>query len=193
MTKSISKSLTLILKFLNEWDMPVGSYLNEGLSQSEIEECFQAIDLKATDELIELFQYKNGTKVSEGTSLDDIQLIPGFHFLSLQHAIKDYLIFIEDEQWNPLWFPVFANGGGDFYAVDLSDSDGHSAPILGFIMGESEQEIEYESLSAMLRTFSECVEAGIVFKSPNGFLEMDDSRLAEVAARLNPFVDFWKN
>ena len=74
MTKNISKSLTLILKFLNEWDMPVGSYLNEGLSQSEIEECFQAIDLKATDELIELFQYKNGTKVSEGTSLDDIQL-----------------------------------------------------------------------------------------------------------------------
>ena len=189
--QDISHSLNLILKFLKKWELPVCQLLNEGLTKSEIEKSFQQTELKLIAELIDLYIWRNGTDISEGTLLDDIQLIPGFHFLSLQHAIKNYLVFKEDERWNRSWFPVFANGGGDFYAVDLSHANNNSAPIIGFIIGELEQVVEYESLSTMLMTFSECFRSNVIFKTPEGFLEMDDSKLAKIARQFNPNIDFW--
>jgi len=193
MNNKVSDFLNVILSFLQNWHFPVCNLFNAGLSEEEIERSFKRAGLEPTKELVELYKWRNGTPVEEGTMLDDVQIIPGYHFLSLKDAISSYLAMKDDNRWNPSWFPVFANGGGDFYAVDLSQSDGESAPIVGFILGEIEQEIEYQSLTTMLLTFSECFEKGVVFKTEDGYLEMDDDQQAEIAMRNNPEVEFWRS
>lgn len=191
MKNRVTYYLDLILSILRSWNLPVGNLLNDGLSEIEILRSFKNAGLKPTRELIELYQWRNGSPVEEGTVLDDVQIIPGYHLLSLNDAIKSYLAMKDDSRWNPLWFPIFANGGGDFYAADLSKSDGNSSPIIGFILGESEQEVEYQDFNTMMITFSECFEKGIVYKTEEGYLEMDDDHQAEVAMKNNPEVEYW--
>lgn len=193
MKNKMSDFLNVILGFLKSWHLPVGNLLNAGLSIEKIEGSFKKIGLEPTSELIQLYQWRNGTTVEKGTMLDNVQIIPGYHFLSLTDAINSYLAMKDDNRWNPSWFPFFANGGGDFYAVDLSQSDGYSAPIIGYILGEDEQEVEYQNLTTMLLTFSECFEKGVVFKAEEGYLEMDDERQSEIATKNNPEVAFWRN
>ena len=193
MKTKISELLNTILTFLLKWQFPVCRLLNDALGEAEIKRLFESAGLTPTKELLELYQWKNGTKVTQGTMLDDIQIIPGFHFLSLQDSVSNYLAMKNDKQWSPSWFPVFANGGGDFYAIDLSKSDGDKAPIIGFILGEVEQEVEYQSLTTMLLTFCECYEKNIVFRTEDGYLEMDDDEQAEIALKHNPDVEFWQS
>ena len=125
--------------------------------------------------------------------LDDVQIIPGFHFLSLQDSIGNYLAIKSDPRWRSNWFPIFANGGGDFYAIDLSLANENFAPVIGFILGEDEQEIEYQSLTRMVSTFCECCDKSIVFMTEEGYLEMDDEKQAEIARKHNPDVEFWRS
>lgn len=193
MKKTVTDFLNVILSHLQKWHLPVYKLLNNGLSEDEINSAFNQVRLKPTKELVELYVWRNGSPVEKGTLLDDVQIIPGYHFLSLKDAIGCYLAVKDDNRWSSSWFPVFANGGGDFYAVDLSQAVGDSAPIVGFILGEIEQEVEYQSLATMLLTFSECFEKGVVFKTEEGYLEMDDDQQAEIAMRNNPEVAFWNS
>ncbi|EKO3450436.1 SMI1/KNR4 family protein [Vibrio fluvialis] len=191
--KTISSNLNMILSYLESWGAPVCGFLNKPINACEIQKHFEKINLLPTDELLELYQWKNGTKVVKGTLLDDVQLIPGFHLLNLQDSLRYYLSLKEDRRWDSSWFPIFANGGGDFYAVDLSKSDGKKAPIIGFILGELEQEIEYQSLTAMVLTYCECFRNNIVYITEDGYLEMDDEKHADLALKYNPDVEFWRS
>jgi len=193
MKTKITDLLSTILTFLLKWQFPVCHFLNDALEENEIIKLFKSVGLNPTTELIELYQWRNGTNIVQGTMLDDIQIIPGFHFLSLQDSVSNYLAMKNDQRWNQNWFPVFANGGGDFYAVDLSHSTGASAPVIGFILGEEEQEVEYQSLTTMLLTFCECYQKNIVFRTEDGYLEMDDDEQAEIAFKHNPEVEFWQS
>lgn len=192
MKTKISDFLSTILTFLLKWQFPVCRFLNDALEEREIIDLFDSAALTPTIELLELYQWRNGTNVVKGTMLDDIQIFPGFHFLSLQDSISNYLGIKNDQRWNQNWFPIFANGGGDFYAIDLSQSTGASAPVIGFILGENEQNVEYQSLTTMLLTFCECYQKNVVYRTEDGYLEMDDDEQAKIALKHNPDVDFWK-
>jgi len=193
MESEIVGLLDTIESFLKIWRFRVCHFLNEGLEEREILKLFEQAELTPTTELVELYQWRNGTKIDPGTILDDVQLIPGFHFLSLEDSVSSYLSFKNDKRWNPSWFPIFANGGGDFYVVDLSQSNGKEAPIIGFILNEPVQEVEYQCLTTMLLTFCECFKKNIVFRTDDGYLEMDDNEQAKVALRYNPDVKFWQS
>lgn len=39
--------------------------------------------------------------------------------LSLSDAVANYRSFVADPRWAHGWLPIFANGGGDFYVIDL--------------------------------------------------------------------------
>lgn len=193
MKNSVTDSLNVILSFMQKWHLSVAGLLNAGLSEKEIEERFKKVGLIPTKELVELYRWHDGTPVEEGTMLDDVQFIPGFHFLCLDDAINNYQAMKDDRRWCRAWFPIFANGGGDFYAADLGQSDGYSAGVIGFILGEKEQETEYQSLTTMLLTFRDGFQNGSVFKAEEGYLEMDDDKYAEIARKNNPELEFWRS
>lgn len=186
--KKIVEFLEGIFSFLSSWKMPVLSHLVSGLAKSYIVESLKKINIEPVEELVQLYAWRNGVNADAGIPLDDIQFIPGFHLLSLEHAVKQYAAIKDDKRWDTNWFPFMANGGGDFYALDTNSN---SLSIVGFILGESEQDVEYLNLTSMMKTFYDCFEAGVVFKTKEGYLEMDDDEHAEIAYRNNPEVDFW--
>ncbi|HET7047734.1 MAG TPA: SMI1/KNR4 family protein [Solirubrobacteraceae bacterium] len=138
--------------------------------------------------LVELYSWRAGTRAGPDTKLGDIAFFPGFYLLSVDDAIVDYLAFRDHPRWNPDWFPIFANGGGDFYAAVLSDD---KCPIVGFMIDEDEQPIEYETLEAMIATLADCFDQGAFFVDDRGYLQMDSARHGEIARAHNPTVALW--
>lgn len=109
--------------------------------------------------------------------------------MSLEESIQTYQELRKTSTWNQCWFPIFASGGGDFYAMNLaSEAQGH---ILGFYVYEEDPQVEYQSLESMLQTFKECYKQGIIFRNEQGYLDMYYRKHAEIAHELNPDLKIW--
>lgn len=116
--------------------------------------------------------------------------LPGFYFLALEDALKSYEAFLPDTRWQRGWLPIFADGGGDFLFVDLSERG--AASIRHFRLEEVEHPVEYENLLNMLKTISRAYQDKVFFVDSEGYLEMNDDEYASLAHELNPSVKWWE-
>ena len=162
--------------------------LRPGLSAAEVQERLGSVGLQSNPELEALYSWRDGTS-TDVAAVDDIHMFPGFYLLSLEDAIANYRAFVSDRRWEPGWLTVFANGGGDFYVVDLGSQD--ERPVRHFRIDESEHPIEFSSIKDMLRTLVQAFERGIFFVDAGGYLEMDDLVFGTLAAELNPHIGWW--
>lgn len=186
--------LDRILASLTLLNRPVVKFLRKGVERRSVAETLRGSGLAAPSEIMDLWHWRDGTAIAPGrTKLDDVHFFPGFYFYSLRDATKQYHAMRNDPRWNSNWFPIFANGGGDFYAVDLTKENLTHAPIIGFVLGEPSHPVEYESLENMCVTLALCYERGIIYTTPDGYLEMDDAAHATLARKLNPTVELWKD
>ena len=187
--ETITQLLNEIEKSLQQLDYPCVDHLNSGLSSQKTQELFEEIPLQPTQDLRALYTWKNGSKDCEGITLGELAFFPGFYLMSLEESIQTYLELRERNGWDKSWFPIFASGGGDFYAMNLaSEAQGQ---ILGFYVFEEEPQVEYWSLKSMLTTFKVCYEQGIIFRNEQGYLDMDYRKHAEIAHEINPDVKMW--
>ncbi len=148
------------------------------------------VELPSTFDLERLYGWHNGTSSASSASLDDIQIFPGFHFLSLEDAVTNYRAFGSDPRWSPGWLPVFANGGGDFYVVDLSlAGDGQ---VRHFWIDAADHPVEFSSVTAMMRTLAQGFERGIFYVDANGYLSMKDLVFGQLSTEMNPEVAYWR-
>ena len=164
-------------------------HLNPGLSSQKIQELFEEIPLQPNQDLHALYAWRNGSEDSEGITLGELAFFPGFYFMSLEESIQTYLELRETDDWKKSWFPIFASGGGDFYAMNLA-SEGQGQ-ILGFYVFEEEAQVEYQSLESMLATLKACYEQGIIFRNEQGYLDMDYRKHAEISHDINPDLKIW--
>ena len=164
-------------------------HLNPGLSSQKIQELFEEIPLQPNQDLHALYAWRNGSEDSEGITLGELAFFPGFYFMSLEESIQTYLELRETDDWKKSWFPIFASGGGDFYAMNLAPEA--QGQILGFYVFEEEAQVEYWSLKSMLATLKACYEQGIIFRNEQGYLDMDYRKHAEIAHDINPEVKIW--
>ena len=149
-------------------------------------------DLARCEDVSAFYQWKGGTDVPAGTPLDDVHFFPGFYFLSWADAITNLAAFKNDRRWNPKWLPVFANGGGDFYAVDCEKGSDSLCAVVGFLLDEPQQDVEYQTLGSMLETILECYRRGAFYIDDHGYLEINDRLHAEIARAHNPNLPVWK-
>ena len=61
-----------------------------------------------------------------------------------------------------------------------------------FRIDESEHPVEFSSLGAMLVTLAHAFRNEVFFVDSSGYLEMDDSVYGNLAAELNPDIDWWR-
>jgi hypothetical protein len=160
-----------------------------GIPAETIRQRFRDIGLEATEGLVTLYKWRGGTRVEPGTPLDDVHFFPGYWFLSFDDALANYVTLRDDGRWDPAWFPVFANGGGDLYAVWIQD---RAERVVGFLVDQPDHPVEYQNLQAMLETLADCFDDGVFFIDKRGYLEMNDVRHAEFARRHSPDVDLWR-
>jgi len=188
----IVRALDVILSHLAVLNRPVVDQLQPGLTREKIAQTLESEQITLPGEALDMWGWRNGTRIAPGrTQLDDIQFFPGFYFYSFEDALVQYGAMRNDRRWNKHWFPIFASGGGDFYALDVRGDDRDHAPIIGFILGARTHPVEYECLERMCETLATCFQRGVFFLSSDGFLEMDDDKHNAIARELNPSVALW--
>jgi hypothetical protein len=167
--------------------------LQPGLPGSAVRSALGGADLALapSTELESLYGWRNGTSTAGVAAVGDVHLFPGFYLLSVEDAIANYRAFVTDSRWRSSWLPVFANGGGDFYVLDLGPP--LESAVRHFRLDESEHPIEFSSLGALLTTLAQAFELGVFFVDPSGYLEMDDLVFGGLAAELNPDVEWWRD
>ena len=185
----ITQLLNEIEKCLQKLDHSCVDHLNPGISSQQIQELFEKIPLQPTQDLRALYTWRNGSKDCEGITLGELAFFPGFYLMSLEESIQTYLELRARDAWDKSWFPIFASGGGDFYAMNLAPEA--QGQILGIYVFEEEAEVEYRSLKSMLATLKACYEQGIIFRNEQGYLDMDYRKHAEIAHDINPEVEIW--
>ena len=185
----ITQLLNEIEKCLQKLHHSCVDHLNPGISSQQIQELFEKIPLQPTQDLRALYTWRNGSEDSEGITLGELAFFPGFYLMSLEESIQTYLELRARDTWDKSWFPIFASGGGDFYAMNLAPEA--QGQILGFYVFEEEGQVEYWSLKSMLATLKACYEQGIIFRNEQGYLDMDYKKHAEIAHEINPDVKIW--
>ena len=185
----ITQLLNEIEKCLQKLHHSCVDHLNPGISSQQIQELFEKIPLQPTQDLRALYTWRNGSEDSEGITLGELAFFPGFYLMSLEESIQTYLELRARDAWDKSWFPIFASGAGDFYAMNLAPEA--QGQILGFYVFEEEGQVEYWSLKSMLATLKACYEQGIIFRNEQGYLDMDYKKHAEIAHEINPDVKIW--
>ena len=185
----ITQLLNEIEKCLQQLDHSCLDHLNPGISSQQIQELFEEIPLQPTQDLRALYTWRNGSEDSEGITLGELAFFPGFYLMSLEESIQTYLELRATDGWDKFWFPIFASGGGDFYAMNLAPEA--QGQILGFYVYEEEPQVEYQSLESMLQTFKECYKQGIIVQNEQGYLDMDYRKHSEIAHDINPDLKIW--
>ena len=185
----LSQLLNEIEKSLQQLDHSCVDHLNPGISSQQIQELFEEIPLQPTQDLRALYTWRNGSEDSEGITLGELAFFPGFYLMSLEESIQTYLELRVRDGWDKSWFPIFASGGGDFYAMNLAPEA--QGQILGVYVYEEEPQVEYRSLKSMLATLKVCYEQGIIFRNEQGYLDMDYREHAEIAHDINPDLKIW--
>ena len=187
--ETITQLLNEIEKSLQQLDHSCVEHLNSGITSLKIQELFEEIPLQPNQDLRALYTWRNGSEDSEEITLGELAFFPGFYLMSLEESIQTYMELRARNGWDKSWFPIFASGGGDFYAMNLApESQGQ---ILGFYVFEEEAQVEYRSLKSMLATLKVCYEQGIIFRNEQGYLDMDYREHAEVAHEINPDLKIW--
>jgi len=169
------------------------SLLQPGLAQTEITSWESKLPFSFTLEVEAIYRWRNGTKAATGDLLESLSFSPGFYFLSIDEAIQTYMERENSPQWRKGWFPIFADGAGDFYLVICDQNKLETTNVVGFIHGEPEQSVEYESLSAMIQTIEAGFAEGAFFLDDDNSLEIDDEKFRNIAQRFNPGVQEWQS
>lgn len=187
--ETITQLLNEIEKSLQQLDHSCLDHLNLGITSLKIQELFEEIPLQPNQDLRALYTWRNGSEDSEEITLGELAFFPGFYLMSLEESIQTYMELRARNGWDKSWFPIFASGGGDFYAMNLApESQGQ---ILGFYVFEEEAQVEYWSLKSMLAALKNCYEQGIIFRNEQGYLDMDYRKHAEIAHDINPDLKIW--
>lgn len=191
MPADLRTSLDGILAHLVTLGRPVTQVLKDGLPEGHAARRASGAGLVLPADVAGLYEWRDGTLDYPGAMLDDIHIIPGVYFPSLDETLSNHTAFRDDERWDPSWLPLLANGGGDFFAVDCSGNPGSWGQVSHFMLGEPEHPMLYLSVSSMFATFAEAFNRGIFFPHPSGFLEADDDAYAQLARMMNPEARGW--
>lgn len=167
------------------------SLLRPGLPVDEVHRSLQALELESPEDLACAYAWHDGTDASTGVPLDDLHLFPGFYFLSLHDACANHKAFRDDDRWDESWFPILANGGGDFFAVVCATGPQYGR-VVHFRIDALNHPVEYSSTEALFRTIATAYEDGVFFVDEHGYLEMSDPVFIALAGRLNADVEFWR-
>jgi len=185
----MAESTALIDRCLQQLRVPAAQLLNPGLPSAKFEVALASRGLTAGPDLVALYGWHDGTKVGAGAILNDLHLVPGFYFLSLEEALEIHRQFVDEFQVNPLWFPIMADGSSGYSFVDCSQEE--KQPVRHFTFEDENHEVEFASIGDMLATIAEAYDRGIFFVGQDGWLDMDWDAYWTLAANCNPRASYW--
>ena len=192
--QDIPRLMDGVVAHLNDIARPVTRLLQAPLSSQQFQQWAAKFPFPFTRELEVIFSWRNGTSAREDDLLEDLYLFPGFYMLSIEEAFETYLERKDAPQWREGWFPLFADGAGDFYIIPCGKQGAESSVVIGFLHGEPDQIAEYDSLAAMAATLEAAFQRRAFYVDPDDdSMEIDDDAYAPIAARFNPGIPEWRS
>lgn len=148
----------------------------------------QKVPFVLNADVVLLYTWRNGTRVSQEYILNDHYFTPGYYLMSLDDALDAYNSLIANTDWQKCWFPILTSGGGDYYGVDHAQQ-GH---VIHYIRGYPYHPVKYLSITTMMQTVSQCYECGAYSLDDNGFFKINTDAERKIARRLNPGLNYWR-
>lgn len=200
-------ALTEALKTIDNWMQTYrpqfSSLLQAGLKTEEIDEKTQDFPFQLSEDLYELYRWHNGTS-GNGLELNEVEFFPCFIYISLEESIEKYKEFVKIEnkiknyknnkdsfnktsdftEWSPFWIPIF-NNDGQFYFAIFNKGSSDNVPIGLYDPEWTEPIIEYDNLTTMMLTISECYQTEAYYLDKEGWLEEDETRVIEIKKKYN--------
>lgn len=192
MNDDIGGSIASIEANLRQLQRPTLAMLNPGVTPDAVRPLLTSRGLHPPSELLDLWEWRDGTGGPPDATLGDLWLVPGFYLLSVGDSTKNFDAFLPSPRWQPGWLPILADGGGDFMAVDCSDGNHHGA-VYHFRIDQPEHPLEYQTVGRMLATYSAAFEHGVFHVDHDGLFNWDYGAFAKLAADLNPQVAWWRD
>lgn len=155
-----SEAAKALFDRLAELGWPLASKTRAGLTREHVTNTIAALGLDCPEGVIEFYAWADGLDEPPGALIGEIAVFPGYYWLSLEEAATAYASLSPSEDWHRTWFPIFASGGGDFYAVICDRASADFGQVVGFLRGETDQIVEFASLTTMLRTMAEAYARG---------------------------------
>lgn len=186
--EDLKDALGRILLWHETHNRLIVNLLQKGLSVSEVGGKTAALPFNFTEELVELYTWRNGTKVSQQHTLNDHYFLPGYYLLSLEDAIYNYQSLEDSLVELTPGLPILTSGGGDFYIAQCGEEIEVSGGVINYLRGEYEHPYTYLTVTSMMITVAECYETGAYFLTNDGLLKIDNVMEANIARKFNPGV-----
>jgi cell wall assembly regulator SMI1 len=187
------RALTEVVGHLARLGCAVVPLIRPGLTAAEIAREEAKLPFALTEEIRAVYRWCNGVRALDGKVLADVWFFPGFYLPRLEDAVREFEDRKLGPQWRKGWFPLFSDGAGDFYNVACRKQTADAAPVIGFMHGEPDQNVEYLSVTTMIETLADCYRQGAFFLDPDGALDMDDEAHRKIALQHNPGVSVWQS
>jgi len=187
---SVVSALDDIFERLAALGRPVAQRKRNGLSSTIVAKRFSDVGLHCHPDVVAAYAASDGTDSCAGDTIGDLSLFPGYYWLPLHEVFEVYEAISSHATWSQDWVPLFASGGGDFYAVVCSDKEIAFGSMVGYLIGEPDIYIEFPTLGAMIETVRRSYHEGAFFASQEG-LEADYGAMRRIAVEVSPtFLPF---
>jgi len=155
---ALSASLEGILEWHQANRTEIPNVLNPGLDRDSIHTAFSDLGCQPTNELIQLWEWHNGTQYTP------VSFIWYHDFLSLEDALSEYKYLTSNPliTWNKNWIPVFTFEG-EWYFVECYEEARIASPVGYSFLEDTEVYYTYVSLTRMMETSAAYYDQGAVF------------------------------
>ncbi len=216
--RTITENFNIILDGQKSMGYDYYSILNSPADSTDIRTIEDRLRITFSNELKEVYSLANGT-ISGSHISKAIGLFPSYDFINLDDAAYVYSLYENDftltdpldggtftmhnydytETFTPQrnMFPIFADGCGDYYWVDLNENTKHYGQVYYTFNGDG-ADYAFTSLIAMFQTIAECYESNVFFfgngmNPQTGYrpLTQDDEKWKMIVKRNNPELNFW--
>jgi hypothetical protein len=147
----------------------------------------------AEESILKLYEWRDGSKINMIEEIGLFQFCSFGYFLSFRDGLSFKNQFNLDGVFNNKnYFPIIASLGGDFLLVDLSKKRSKVYLYSPNLLINNPIEI-FSTVENFIETVYECfLKVGYNYDS-QFYLEIDNEIEREIALKINPKIEYWKN
>lgn len=193
--KEIFKELEL---FMIEYNYPILSHFRSGVSASEVVDLFSNLKLPLRDDIIQLYEWKNGIGDLFKKNTGEIELFTSGIMMPLELASSMYILETKVQKaFKKEFFPLFTSGGGDYIIIHLDESKTTYGQLFLYspsILLSNKPVSIYDSITDLAQTVLYIYQRrGYFFNEFDKTLEVDYDIEKEIAIKINTKSDFWRD
>lgn len=191
-----NKELLLALEqTLTKYHPVLVNRLNNGISTADINQRISPYNIDFTQDVYDIFSWKNGIQQKGTESPDQLLLFPNGTPLSLDVALGNFEnSAVKNSLYESNYFPLFTGDKENTLLIDLDENSPSYQMISLYspsLMGQSEPMTIYDSLTTLLGTVITCYDQKAFWINQDK-LEVDNDTHYTIASNLNVNSDYWK-